>query len=179
MSSVSANLRVKQVCNAFKSAIGERLVTENPAAKEFIDPTKRRNENQRRRAFTVPELQRLLTEAENTEWKGLILVGLYLGQRLTEKIGRAQIIPIAAPLLRFITEQRPVLGDPARRFFPRAHENVQRLRRVGSLSRQFHDLLVRAGLVAPEECHAKEKDPNAAPCTPSPFTACGTPQRSS
>ena len=42
MSAVSANLSVKVVRNAFKSAIRERLVTENPAAKEFIDGSKRR-----------------------------------------------------------------------------------------------------------------------------------------
>ena len=82
ISAVSANLSVKAVRNAFKSAIREHLVAENPAAKESIDPIKRRNENQRRRAFSVPELQRLLTAAEDTEWKGLILAGLYLGQRL-------------------------------------------------------------------------------------------------
>jgi integrase len=178
MSAVSANLSVKVVRIAFKSAIRERLVAENPAAKEFIDPIKRRNENQRRRAFSVPELQRLLTAAGDTEWKGLILAGLYLGQRLgdiarlrwthidlehaevsifTEKTGRAQIIPIATPLLRFMTEELPVHDDPAAPLFPRAHESVQRLRRVGSLSRQFHELLVRAGLVAPEECDAKEE----------------------
>jgi hypothetical protein len=67
MSAVSANLSVKIVRIAFKSAIRERLVPENPAAKEFIDPIKRRNENQRRRAFSVPELQRLLTAVEDTE----------------------------------------------------------------------------------------------------------------
>jgi integrase len=82
MSAVSANLSVKVIRNAFKSAIRERLVAENPAAKEFIDPTERRNENQRRRAFSVPELRRLVTAAEDSEWKGLILAGLYLGQRL-------------------------------------------------------------------------------------------------
>ena len=178
MSAVSANMSVKVVRNAFKSAVREHLVAENPAAKEFIDPIKRRNENQRRRAFSVPELQSLLTAAENTEWKGLILAGLYLGQRLgdiarlrwshidlehaevsilTEKTGRTQIIPIAAPLLRFITEELPVPDDPVAPLFPRAHENVQRLRRVGSLSRQFHELLVRAGLVEPEEHHAKRE----------------------
>jgi integrase len=177
MSAVSANLSVKVVCNAFKGAIRERLVAENPAAKEFVDPIKRRNENQRRRAFSVPELQRLLAAAEDTEWKGLILAGLF-GQRLgdiarlrwshidlehaevsmlTEKTGRAQIIPIAAPLLRFITEEPPAPEDHAAPLFPRAHENVQRLGRVGSLSRQFHELLVRAGLVAPEERHTKEE----------------------
>jgi hypothetical protein len=47
MSAVSATLSVKMVRIAFKSAIRERLVAENAAAKEFIDPIKRRNENQR------------------------------------------------------------------------------------------------------------------------------------
>jgi integrase len=176
MSAVSANLSVKVLRIAFKNAIRERLIPEDPAAKEFIDPIKRRNENHRRRAFIVTELQRLLAAAQDTEWKGLILAGLYLGQRLgdiarlrwthidlehaevsifTEKTGRAQIIPIAAPLLRFITDELPVHDDPNAPLFPRAHENVQRLIRVGSLSRQFHELLVRAGLVAPEERHAK------------------------
>jgi site-specific recombinase XerD len=46
MSAVSANLSVKVVRIAFKSAIRERLLAENPAAKEFVDPIKRRNENQ-------------------------------------------------------------------------------------------------------------------------------------
>jgi hypothetical protein len=64
---------------------------------------------------------------------------------------------IAAPLLRFITEELPVHDDPTAPLFPRAYENVQRLGRVGSLSRQFHELLVRAGLVTPEERHAKEE----------------------
>ena len=76
---------------------------------------------------------------------------------LTEKTGRTQIIPIAAPLRRFITEELPAHDDPAAPLFPRAHENVQRLGRVGSLSRQFHDLLVKARLVAPEGNHAKEE----------------------
>lgn len=40
MSAVSATLSVKMVRIAFKSAIRERLVAENAAAKEFIDPRK-------------------------------------------------------------------------------------------------------------------------------------------
>jgi integrase len=107
----------------------------------------------------------------------VVLAGLYLGQRLgdiarlrwthidleraevsllIEKTGRTQIIPIAAPLLRFITEKLPAHDDPTAPLFPRAYENVERLGRVGSLSRQFHDLLVKARLVAPEG-HAKEE----------------------
>ena len=168
MSATSANFSVKVVRNAFKGAIRERLLTENPAGVDFIDPIKRRNENHRRRAFTVAELQKLLAISEGTEWKGLVLAGVYLGQRLgdiatltwanvdlehgeisitTEKTARTQIIPIASPLLRYITEELPTQDDPAAPLFPRAYENVQRLGRVGSLSRQFHDLLASAGLV--------------------------------
>jgi integrase len=171
MSAASANFSVKVVRNAFKAAIRERLLTENPAGVDFIDPIKRRNENHRRRAFTVAELQKLLAASEGSEWKGLVLAGLYLGQRLgditrltwanvdlehseisitTEKTSRVQIIPIADPLLRYITEELETPEDPAAPLFPRAHENVQRLGRVGSLSRQFHDLLASAGLVKSE-----------------------------
>ena len=67
------------------------------------------------------------------------------------------IDPIAAPLLRFITEELPVHDDPAAPLFPRSHENVQRLGRVESLSRQFHELLVKARLLAPQQRQAKEE----------------------
>jgi integrase len=171
MSATSANFSVKIVRNAFKTAIRERLLTENPAAVDFIDPIKRRNENHRRRAFTFSELEKLLAASEGTEWKGLILGGLYTGQRLgdiarltwanvdlnsgeilitTEKTARMQIIPIAGALLRYITDELQTPDDPAAPLFPRAYENVQRLGRVGSLSRQFHDLLISAGLTAPQ-----------------------------
>jgi len=56
MSAVSANLSVKVLRTAFKSAMRERLVTENPAGVEFVDPVKRKGENRRRRAFSLPEL---------------------------------------------------------------------------------------------------------------------------
>jgi integrase len=179
MSATSANLSVKVVRSAFKGAIRERLLTENPAAKEFIDPIKRKNENKRRRPFQIPELQKLLAVAEGTEWKGLILAGLYLGQRLgdiarlswvnvdlahgeitivTEKTERVQIIPIAPPLLRYMAEELPTPEDPSAPLFPRAYDNVQRLGRVGSLSRQFHKLLAGAGLVPPEQPQPKNGD---------------------
>lgn len=177
MSATSANFSVKVVRNAFKTAIRERLITENPAAVDFIDPIKRRNENHKRRAFSVAELQKLLAASEDTEWKGLILAGLYLGQRLgdvvricwsnvdlehgeisitTEKTARVQIIPIAKPLLRYITEELAIPDDPRAPLFPRAYENVQRFGRVGNLSRQFHELLVNAGLVTAQSASRDE-----------------------
>ena len=41
---------------------------------------------------------------------------------VTTKTGRAQNIPIAAPLLRFIAEELPAPDDPVAPLFPRAHE---------------------------------------------------------
>jgi integrase len=108
-----------QIGNGQKSAIREELVTENVAGVDFIDPIKRRNENHKRRAFTLSELQKLLAASEGTEWKGLILAGLYLGQRL---------------------------GDIARLTWANVDHH---LGQVSSLSRQFHDLLVNAGLATP------------------------------
>jgi len=157
--------------------------TENPAAKEFVAPVKRKGENRRRRAFKISELQKLLAVAEGTQWKGLILAGLYLGQRLgdvarlswanvdlangeisivTEKTERVQIIPIAPPLFRYITEELSAPEDPSAPLFPRAYENVERLGRVGSLSRQFHALLANAGLVPPERAEPKNGDSEGA-----------------
>jgi integrase len=169
LSATSANFSVAIVRNALKAAIREGLVTENVAGVDFIDPIKRPNDNHKRRAFTVAELQKLLTANEGTEWKGLILAGLYLGQRLgdiakltwanvdlanseisvtTLKTGRTQIIPIAGPLLRYITEELQTPDDdPKAPLFPRAFASALRVGRVSSLSRQFHDLLASAGLV--------------------------------
>jgi integrase len=170
LSGTSANFSVRIVRNALKAAIREQLIAENPAGVDFIDPIKRRNENHKRRAFTPGELQKLLAAAQGSEWKGLILAGLYLGQRLgdiarltrasvdlatkeisitTEKTGRVQIIPLADPLLRYISEELQAGEDPAAPLFPRAYENAHRLGRVSDLSRQFHDLLVSAGLATP------------------------------
>jgi integrase len=60
-----------------------------------------------------------------------------------------QIIPLAAPLLRYLTEELQSSDNPASALFPRAFASAHRLGRVSSLSRQFHDLLVSAGLVTP------------------------------
>jgi integrase len=175
-SAASANTAIKTLRSAFKDAMRERLISENPAGTEFVSRIKRKNENKKRRGFTIEELRKLLHQAEASEWKGLILTGIYLGQRLgdlvrltwsnidlkhseitisTEKTGRTQIIPIAAPLLKYITEELPAPDDPGAPLFPRAYANLLRLGRVASLSREFHSLLAAAGLVPPEGPHRK------------------------
>jgi hypothetical protein len=108
----------------------------------------------------------------NTDSKGLILAGLYLGQRLgdiarirlshldlehaevsivTEKTGCTQIIPIAAPLLRFIIEELPVRDDPTAALFLVPMKMSSASGGSDHRAATFYEILVRARLVAPEK----------------------------
>jgi len=63
-----------------QSAWKAGLVTENVGSKvEIVKPSQ---DITKRRAFTVPELQGILEAAGNSEWRGLILFGIYTGARL-------------------------------------------------------------------------------------------------
>jgi integrase len=103
----------------------------------------------------------------------MILTGLYTGQRLadiasltwanvdmergeirlvTNKTGRQQIIPIAKPLMAYLSEL-DAGDDPNAALFPSARPLAIRPGGTSSLSGDFHGLLVSAGL-------AKERLPN-------------------
>jgi integrase len=133
-----------------------------------------------RRPFTLPELKRLM-ELADKEWRGMILFGLYTGQRLgdiaaltwqnvdlvrqelrldTAKTKRRMILPLAAPLLRY-AEALPSSDKPDAPIFPRAGAIVERLGRASQLSNQFYDLLTAAGL-ARKKTHQAEKKGRAA-----------------
>lgn len=160
----TANKKLKYIRVLFQSAWRDGLLTENPASKVQALKTEEGN----RRAFTLPELKALLRVA-STEWRGLILAGLYTGQRLkdiasltwanvdiergelrlvTSKTGRPQVIPIAKPLRAYLSEL-PAGDDPAAPLFPSAYRIAMRNVHMAMLSRQFHELLVSAALVAP------------------------------
>ena len=127
-----------------------------------------------RRPFTLPELKRIL-EAADVEWRGMILFGIYTGQRLgdiagltwqnvdlarqelrlvTAKTKRRQILPLAAPLLHY-AESLPSSDAPDAPIFPRAHAMLTRTGRAGSLSNQFYEVLTAAGLASKKTHHAK------------------------
>jgi integrase len=112
------------------------------------------------------------------EWRGLILFGLYTGQRLgdiarllwinlnldrgdisfvTSKTGRQQIIPIASTLREYIENELPASDDPKAPLFPKAFQTIDNQgNRVASLSRQFYeDVMTEAGLV-PARTHKKK-----------------------
>jgi integrase len=166
VSATSVNHGLKFLRMVFKSARADGVILDNPA--EFVGTLANRHRKQRR-AFTMPELKVLLDHAGD-EWRSMIYFGLYTGQRLgdialltwqnvdldqreirlqTTKTERQQIIPIAAPLLRHAMTLAGT-DDPKAPLHPRAHEIVTREGRVGTLSREFYEIMADAGLVKPK-----------------------------
>jgi integrase len=96
----------------------------------------------------------------------IILFGLYTGQRLgdiasltwqnidltraelglvTRKTKRRVIVPLAAPLEKFLSEV-PAGDDPTQPIFPKAAATAKR---TGTLSNQFYEIMTDAGLARP------------------------------
>jgi len=169
----SVNLALKILRTAFAQARRDGLIDVNEA--ERVTALKREPGRLERRAFTLDEL-RLILAAASDEWRGMILFGLYTGQRLgdiatltwqnvdlqrqelrlvTQKTKRQQIIPLAQPVIRY-AEALPSSDHPETPLFPKAAGSVQRLGRTAHLSNQFYDLLVSAGL-AKERTHQKKE----------------------
>jgi integrase len=161
LSATSANYGVKLVRMGLKDALAAELVDRNVAA--GVKRVKHHGEANTRRPFTIPELKKILRKVKDDEWEGLILFGIYTGQRLrdlanltfqnldmesselafaTGKTGRRMRIPLAAPLQRYIA-QLPAGDDPKQPLFPRAFKT----KRTGMLSNQFYDIMADAGLV--------------------------------
>jgi len=163
LSASTANDAVKFMRMALKDAQAQSLVTANVAV--GVRPTKSTEESARRRPFTLPEIKRLLRVARGGEWVGLILFGLYTGQRIgdiarltwqnidlergelalvSRKTKRRIVVPLAAPL-QALLEKTDAGDDPKQPLFPRAFA----AKRLGSLSNQFYEVMADAGLVEP------------------------------
>jgi integrase len=119
-----------------------------------------------RRAFTLSEIKRILKVCgEDQEWRGLVLFGLYLGQRLgdlarltwraanldtgeiaftAKKTGRRIVLPLVQPLSDYLASL-PASDNPDAFIFPRSAN----ARRTSDLSHQFRRILVEAGLIPP------------------------------
>lgn len=169
LSAATANVAVKVIRMALKDAVGGGLSLTNVAA--AIKPAKAASGKQSaRRAFTIPELQRIFRVAEG-EWRGLILFGLYTGQRLgdvatfrwlnvdlsrgeitlvSQKTKRRLLIPLAKPLEEYL-ESLPAGDNPDEPIFPKAAA----VQRTSTLSNQFYRILAAAGL-APDRKHTSQ-----------------------
>jgi integrase len=163
LSRSTANLAVKVLRICFGEAVRRKLLTTNPAA--GVKLLKSAKES-KRRAFTLHEIKRILRACEHDqEWRGLVLFGLYLGQRLgdlakltwravdltsgeiafsTRKTGRRIVLPLVQPLADYLASL-PASDNANAFIFP----NAAAYKRTASLSNQFREILVEAGLVEP------------------------------
>lgn len=171
----TANTDLKILRVAFRQAVTDGLRLDNPAsAVRTLDDRKKTGATERR-PFTEKELKKLLSVAEG-EWEGLILGGLYTGQRLgdlssllgrkidlaeevltfrSQKTGRDMVIPLAKPFLDYLKKLSPLAPDAP--VFPKSYaERGEADGESRRLSAQFHTLLVKAELV-----DARPKDKNS------------------
>jgi integrase len=163
LSPASANFALKIVRRVFRAARLEGIILRDPA--EDVKAVRDRG-RRTRRPFTVDEL-RAVHEIADGEWKSMIKLGLYTGQRLSDlatitwsqvdlpraeirlqvrKTGRRLLLPIAAPLHEHLMGLAGAdqAGAP---IHPRAYAAVNH-GRVSKLSAQFSKLLIAAGVVA-------------------------------
>jgi len=165
---VNLRLTVLRIC--FGEAVRQGLLTSNPAAK--VDNLKSSAES-KRRAFTLDEVRRILRACgDDHEWRGLVLCGLYLGQRLgdlarltwraidleqdeiaftAKKTGRRVLLPLVPQLVDYFSAL-PANDDPNAPIFPRSAA----IKSTGTLSNQFRDILVEAGLAEPYTTNGKK-----------------------
>lgn len=172
-SSTTATNRMKTLKPWLIDAWREGLLPDNIATKMPRSTVKRAGT--KRRPFTMKEVQKLIENA-SPEWQGMILMGLYTGQRLgdaarlswtevdllraeislsTGKTGRRQIIPLVGAWKKWLMDNA---GDePAGAVFPEAHRLVANAGgRTGTLSNQFYEIMVSAG-IAEKRSHGKAK----------------------
>ncbi|HEU5079487.1 MAG TPA: tyrosine-type recombinase/integrase [Opitutaceae bacterium] len=161
----TANTDLKILRSAFRQAVADGLRLDNPATAVSTLKERRDDDQSERRPFTEAELRKLFAVLSG-EWRGIVLAGLYTGQRLgdigsmtwrmidlkervisfrTRKTNRVVRIPIADSLFEYLNGQGARGSDDD--VFPAAAKEL-RLAQGQSrrLSAQFHALLVEAGL---------------------------------
>ena len=174
VSASTANGMLKIVRIVFTAAEADGVITKNEA--RSVKKLKDRGQRDSKRAFTLPELRKLLTFCDD-EWKSLVIFGFYTGARLgdlamltwqnldlgrdelhytSRKTRRTVIVPLANAL-RIHVESLPAGDDPKQPLHPRAYRAVEKEGRTGTLSRQFGELMAAAGLVAPRTHKAQKK----------------------
>jgi integrase len=165
VSGTTVNKILKILRGAWARAVRDGLVRENPFGRiDFVKASKAR-----RRAFTWPELQTLLSVCDQ-EWRGMVLFGLYTGQRLgdiarvtwrsidlqtkewrfmTIKTKRNMALPLHDSVVSHLLSMN-VPDDPETFVFPEAAKTANIS--TSTLSNRFSDLLYKAGL-GPKKSH--------------------------
>ena len=163
----NTNLRIVRSC--LNAAVQQGLLGRNPAAQ--IKLLKQRGQSNRR-DMTVDEIRRVLKECGDTPWRGLVLTGLYTGQRLgdcarltwqqvdlvnksvsfvTRKTGKRLSMRLAEPLAEYLNGL-PSVDDPSAFVFPRFAERAAEA--TSRLSNAFaEEILIPAGFMLPRPKH--------------------------
>ena len=169
VASTNTNLRVVRAC--LNAAFRQGLVERNVASQ--VSGLKERGES-KRRALTMEEVRRILEMCADSPWRGLVLVGLYTGQRLadcarirwqqvdlvktsiwfvTQKTGKRLSMRLAKPLADCLSAL-PSTDDSNSPVFPRFADMAEK--NVSSLSNAFAlEILIPAGLMAPRPTNKK------------------------
>ncbi len=171
LSQTTANNLLKMLRVILNAARLDGLMQHDPAAR-VKTLRKVKQDDEGRRAFTLDELRTVLEATGDSEWRSLVLFGLYTGQRIgdlarlrwsnvdvlaaeirltTGKTGRRVLVPICGPLRDFLLTL-PASDDPGAPLHPLAAKLT-----APHLSRQFGDLLVQAGLRV-DHGHRKRED---------------------
>lgn len=158
-SPATANGKLKILRMAFKTAVRDKLMPDNPAASVSSAKTRAT----RRREFTAPEIELLLPALEG-EWRGLFFMGLFTGQRLNDlaelrwhqidlqratlgfvarKTGATVALPLVPQILDALADL-PSSDDPQAPVFPRLHAMRRPTR-----SNSFREILASVGLALP------------------------------
>lgn len=182
LSAGSAKLAVKILKALFSAAAARGLIPDSTV--QTLKTPKARSSGVRR-AFTDSEIRALLKHAEG-EWRGLILFGLFTGQRLGDvrswtwrhvnlderivvfnmaKTDTPHTVALAEPLVDHLATL-PAPDSPDAPLFPISSRTA-----VNTLSKQFYTIMVDAGLVPPRT-HEKKKNAKARDTsrTPSPIS---------
>lgn len=172
----TVNVKLKVLRAFFEDARQRYQLPRNPA-KDV--KSIRGKEDATRRGFTLAELGKLLEVADG-EWRGMILFGVFTGQRLgdvaalrwrhlnfdtwsiefrTQKTDRQQIIPLAPAVREYVLNELPAADDREAFLFPKAGLNTNRAAHgmTTILSSQFRGLLVKAGLMEAKSHKAKDR----------------------
>ncbi len=159
----TANNKLKIVRVLLQCAWRDGLLPDgNPAAKVSVLAT----QESARRPLTMEEVRKVLSVASDA-WRGMVLAGLYTGQRLkdlagltwdkvdldteeirlaTSKTGRRQFIPLAKPLVAFLRARRSCSKE-SRAVFPEFYPYAVKDGGSAQLSADFREVLAKAGLV--------------------------------
>ena len=166
LSVTSTNMDLKVIRACLNAAQRQDLLERNVASK--VNTLRQRGES-KRRGFTLEEVRKVLAQSYDVggDWPGLVLAGLYTGQRLgdvacltwsqvdlnkrrisflTRKTGKRLEMALAEPLADYL-EDRPSSDNSIDFIFPNAAAAAEK--RTGTISTKFYDaILVPAGLVS-------------------------------